>query len=151
MFERHSMRACFACLVFLSGLGMLLGVGGCEKKSGDAVVVGKEYIPALILPETPGPTEKNPAESMASSRQVEPGAMSHEGDYLQLDENVVLPNPRATHNEQWIVDVEMVAGGRKIAVRVDQPRFEKLSIGDRVKVVYRVGKYTNTVWDSKIK
>jgi hypothetical protein len=33
---------------------------------------------------------------------------------------------------------------------VDQPRWEALKVGDRVKVTYKTGKYTGTVWDSEI-
>jgi len=57
---------------------------------------------------------------------------------------------RATDHELWIVSVRVIENGRRIDVRVDQPQFEKLHIGDRVQVSYREGKYTGTVWASEI-
>ena len=59
-------------------------------------------------------------------------------------------DPRATTDEQWIVSVRMIEGGRQIDVRVDQPQWEKLKINDRVHVTYREGKYTGTVWSAEI-
>jgi hypothetical protein len=35
-------------------------------------------------------------------------------------------------------------------VPADQEQFDKFKEGDRVKVRYRVGKYTNTVWSAEI-
>ena len=59
-------------------------------------------------------------------------------------------DPRALDHEQWIVNVEMVWDRRRIEVRVEEPRWNALQIGDRVKVTYKVGKYTGTVWESRI-
>jgi hypothetical protein len=59
-------------------------------------------------------------------------------------------DPRALDHEQWIVSVEMVQDLRRIEVRVDQPRWDSLKVGDRVKVTYKIGRYTGTVWDSAI-
>ena len=61
------------------------------------------------------------------------------------------PDSRATSEHQWIVNVEMISGGRKIAVRVDQAQWEKINTGDRVIVSYSEGKYTGTVWGAEIK
>jgi hypothetical protein len=33
--------------VCVVGLLLMTGLGGCEKKSGDAVVIGKEYVAAV--------------------------------------------------------------------------------------------------------
>jgi hypothetical protein len=48
------------------------------------------------------------------------------------------------------VKVRMRDNGRTIAVRTDRAQWEKLRENDRVKVTYRVGKYTGTVWDAEI-
>jgi hypothetical protein len=118
-----------------AGLALMLGSAACEKKSGEAVVIGKEHIDAVKSVETPeGGQDTNQDKSNTD-----------------LNEQVATVNSRATHNEQWIVDVETIDGGRKIGVRVDQPQFEKIKIGDRVNVIYRQGKHTGTVWGAEIR
>ena len=59
-------------------------------------------------------------------------------------------DPRARDHERWIVRVEMIADLRRIDVQTDQPHWEKVKVGDRIKVTYRQGKYTGTVWDADI-
>ena len=59
-------------------------------------------------------------------------------------------DPRALNHEQWIVKVRMLDDGRRIQIQTDQAQWEKLRENDRVKVTYRVGKYSETVWSSKI-
>jgi len=100
-------------VLLLSAVLLLTGLGGCEKKSGEAVVIGKDYVAAV-----------------------------KEGEELK--------DERATSHEQWIVKVRMLYDGRRIKVRADQAQWEKLRENDRVKVNYRVGKYTGTVWYSEI-
>src|SRR6266481_1558842 len=99
---------------FVVALLLLLVLGGCEKKSGEAVVIGKDYV--------------------AAAKQGE-----------QIKEE------RATNNEQWIMKVRMLDNSRTIQVRADRGQWEKLRVNDRVKVAYRTGKYTGTVWDAEIK
>jgi hypothetical protein len=60
-----------------------------------------------------------------------------------------IKDERATDHEQWIVKARMV-DNRRIEVRADRAQWEKLRENDRVKVTYRVGKYTGTVWDAEI-
>lgn len=98
---------------YVVALLLLLVLGGCEKKSGDAVVVGKDYVAAM-----------------------------KQGEEVK--------DERATNHEQWIVKVRMLDNGRRIDVRADHVQWQKLRENDRVKVNYRVGKYTGTVWDSEI-
>ncbi len=83
---------------------LLMGLVGCEKKSGDAAV--------------------------------------KEGEEIK--------DERATNHEQWIVNVRIRGNGRAIEVRADRAQWEKLRENDRVKVTYRMGKYTGTVWDAEI-
>ena len=92
---------------------LLMGLVGCEKKSGDAVVIGKDYVAAV-----------------------------KEGEEIK--------DERATNHEQWIVKVRMLDNGRRIEVRADRAQWEKLRENERVKITYRVGKYTGTVWDAEI-
>jgi hypothetical protein len=92
---------------------VMIGVAGCEKKSGEAVVIGKDYV-----------------------------AVVKAGEEIK--------DERATNHEQWIVKVRMLADGRTIQVPADQAQWEKLRENDRVKVRYRTGKYTGTVWAAEI-
>ena len=94
-------------------LFLTISLIGCEKQSGEAVVIGKDYVAAV-----------------------------KEGEEIK--------DERATNHEQWIVKVRMRDNGRRIEVRADQAQWEKLHENDRVKITYRVGKYTGTVWDSEI-
>jgi hypothetical protein len=59
-------------------------------------------------------------------------------------------DPRALKDEQWLVKVRMINDGRTFNVQADQGQFDKLKEGDRVKVRYRLGKYTKTIWDAEI-
>jgi len=92
---------------------VMIGVAGCEKKSGEAVVIGKDYVSVVKAGEE-------------------------------------IRDERATNQEQWIVKLRMLDNGRRIEVRADQARWQKLQKNDRVKVSYRIGKYTGTVWYSEI-
>jgi hypothetical protein len=93
---------------------LLIGLCGCEKKSGDAVVIGKDYV-----------------------------AAAKQGEEIK--------DERATNHEQWIVKVRMLDDSRTIPVRANRGQWERLRENDRVKVTYRTGKYTGTIWDAEIK
>jgi len=128
---------------------LIITVTGCEKNSGEAVVLAKEHIDAAPpTAETPNaPSEPTPDE------QVRPMA----DDEIAVDGYVMKPeargtsrDPRAMKHEQWIVKVRMLDNGRTFQVPTDQARWEKLRENDRVKVKYRTGKYTGTVWAAEI-
>jgi len=97
------------CVVAL----LLIGPVGCEKKNGEAIVIGKDHV-----------------------------AAAKQGEEIK--------DERATDREQWIVKVRMRDNGRRIEVHADRAQWEKLRENDRVKVTYRIGKYTGTVWDAEI-
>lgn len=101
------MPGCVIALLLMTGLG------GCEKRNGDAVVIAKDYV-----------------------------AAAKQGEEIK--------DERATNHKQWIVKVRMLDNGRRIQVRTDRAQWEKLHESDRVKVTYRAGKYTGTVWDAEI-
>jgi hypothetical protein len=133
------------CVVAL----LLIGLSGCEKKSGQAVVLAKEHIDAAL------PTAETPNAQSAPSpdEQLRPMA----DDEIAVDGYVMKPeargtsrDPRALSHEQWIVKVRMLENGRTFQVPADQTKWEKLRENDRVKVRYRTGKYTGTVWAAEI-
>ena len=78
-------------------------------------------------------------------------------DEIAVDGYVMKPeargtsrDPRAFKHEQWLVKVRMLDNGRTFQVPADQAKWEKLRENDRVKVRYRTGKYTGTVWAAEI-
>ena len=130
-------------------VALLVGFAGCDKKSGEAVVLAKEHIDAAL------PTAETPnAESTPNpDEQLRPMA----DDEIAVDGYVMKPevrgtsrDPRALSHEQWIVKVRMLDNGRTFQVPADQTKWEKLRENDRVKVKYRTGKYTGTVWAAEI-
>jgi hypothetical protein len=129
---------------------LIIGVTSCEKKNGEAVVLAKEHIAAALrIAETP-----NAQPASSSDDQPRPVA----DDEITVDGYVMKPeargtsrDPRALKAEQWIVKVRMLDDGRRIQVHADQAQWEKFRENDRVKVTYRVGKYTGTVWGAEIK
>ena len=122
---------------------------GCEKNSGEAVVLAKEHIDAAL------PTAETPNAQSASSPNEELRPMRD--DEIAVNGYVMKPeargtsrDPRALKEEQWLVKVRMLDNGRTIQVPADQAKWEKLRENDRVKVKYRTGKYTGTVWAAEI-
>ena len=72
-------------------------------------------------------------------------------DYVAaVREGEEIKDERATNHEQWIIKVRILDNGRSIEVHADRAQWEKLHENDRVKVTYRVGKYTGTVWAAEI-
>lgn len=121
-------------------LTAVAGLVACEKRSGEAVVLGKEHIDAAVESPTPGD-----------------GANGNRDDEITVDSYVMKQevrgtgrDPRALKNEQWLVKVRLTADGRAFNVPADEAEFEKLNEGSRVQVSYRVGKYTKTVWGAEI-
>lgn len=138
-------------IVIGCGIAVLVTMGlvGCEKKSGEAVVVTKEHIAAAL------PVGKTPNAQSASSPDGEPRPVAD--DEITVDGYVMKPetrgtsrDPRALKDEQWLVKVRMLDDGRRIQLHADRAQFEKLHENDRVKVRYRIGKYTGTVWAAEI-
>ena len=142
-------------LRFVLGLLAIFCLAGCEKKSGEAIVVAKEYIAAA-----PPISETSPAGSPASPNEIsttseEPRSIGD--DEITVDGYVMKPevrgtshDPRAFKDEQWLVKVRMVYDGRTFNVQAQQGQFDKLKEGDRIQVSYRLGKYTKTVWGPEI-
>lgn len=139
-----------------AALLVVLALTGCERKHSEAVVLEKEHIAVREPTPTPTPTADPvgapPAESATPQREPEPREMAP--DEIAVDGVVMKKavrgtsrDPRARTGEQWIVKVRTTEG-RIFNIAADQARFAKLNVGDRVQVVYRVGKYTGTVWSA---
>lgn len=127
----------------------VMAVTGCEKNSGEAVVLSKEHIDAALpTGETPKPqSEPGPT---AEIRPMADDEIAVDGYVMKPEARGTSRDPRALQHEQWIVKVRMLHNGRTFQVPVDQAKWEKLRENDRVKVRYRTGKYTGTVWAAEI-
>jgi len=128
---------------------LIIAVTGCEKKRGEAVIIAKEHIDAAL------PTAETPNAQSAPSPHEQLRPMRD--DEIAVDGYVMKPevrgtsrDPRALKDEQWIVKVRMLGDGRTFQVPADQTKWKKLRENDQVKVRYRTGKYTGTVWAAEI-
>jgi len=128
---------------------LIIAVTGCEKNSGEAVVLAKEHIDvALLTAETPtAQSESSPDEEL---RPMADDEIAVDGYVMKSEARGTSRDPRALKHEQWIVKVRMVDNGRTFQVPADQARWEKLRENDLVKIRYRTGKYTGTVWAAEI-
>jgi hypothetical protein len=131
---------------------------GCEKQSGEALVLAKEYI-AAALPTATTPhleSSESPAEPAADSdsdqqpRPIGDDEITVDGYVMKPEVRGTSRDPRALKDEQWLVKVRMIYDGRTFNVQTKQAQFEKVTNGDQVKVRYRLGKYTKTVWAAEI-
>ena len=140
---RTSVRACVIAIF------VMIGVASCDRKSGEAVVIAKEHIDAALLTEGT-PNAKSEPNSNAQIRAMVDDEITVDGYVMKTAVRGTSRDPRALSHEQWIVKVRMLDNGRTVQVRADQAQWEKLRENDRVKVRYRRGKYTGTVWAAEI-
>src|SRR5262245_23089125 len=144
---------------------LIIAVTGCEKHSGQAVVLAKEHIDAAApraktpnmspsgVQETARPTGTQAESAPAPDVEIRPMAddeIAVEGYVMKSEVRGTSRDPRALKDEQWLVKVRMVDNGRTFQVPTNQAKWKKLRENDRVKVRYRTGKYTGTVWAAEI-
>jgi phosphate uptake regulator len=128
-------------------------LASCDKKGGDAVVLAKEHIAARAAPKSeatasPSPT---PAKESETYRELRKDEIAVDQYVMRGVDRGISRDPRAADDEQWIVKVQMVYDLRKIDIYAEKEQFEKVKEGDRIKVTYRLGKYTGTVWGAAIR
>jgi hypothetical protein len=128
---------------------LIIPLTGCEKKSGEAVVLAKEHIEAA-LPTTETPNTESTPNRDEQLRPMADDEIAVDGYVMKAEARGTSRNPRALKHEQWIVKVRILDDGRTFQFPADQAKWEKLRENDRVKVRYRTGKYTGTVWAAEI-
>ena len=138
-----SVRACLVAAL------LMIGATGCEKKSGEAVVLAKEHIDAA-LPTAETPNAKSAGTPDEQLRPMADDEIAVDGYVMKPEVRGTSRDPRASKDKQWLVKVRMLDNGRTFQVPADQAKWEKLRENDRVKVRYRTGKYTATVWAAEI-
>ena len=128
---------------------LIIAVTGCEKRRGEAVVIAKEHIDAALpTAETPNAqSAPSPDEQLRPMRDDETAV---DGYVMKPEERGTSRDPRALSHEQWLVKARMLDNGRTFQVPADQAKWEKLRENDRIKIRYRTGKYTGTVWAAEI-
>jgi hypothetical protein len=134
---------------FVLGLLAIFCLAGCEKQSGEAVVLTKEHI-AAAPPASETATASASATSEEQPRPIGDDEITVDGYVMKPEVRGTGRDPRALKDEQWRVKVRMIHDGRTFNVQAEQGQFDKLKEGDRVQVRYRLGKYTKTVWDAEI-
>jgi hypothetical protein len=128
---------------------LIIPLTGCDKKSGEAVVLAKEHIEAA-LPTTETPNTESTPNRDEQLRPMADDEIAVDGYVMKAEARGTSRDPRALKHEQWIVKVRILDDGRTFQVPADQAKWEKLRENDRVKVRYRTGKYTGTVWAAEI-
>ena len=128
---------------------LIILLTGCDKKSGEAVVLAKEHIDAAP-PTTETPNAESTPDPDGQLRPIADDEIAVDGYVMKAEARGKSRDPRALKHEQWIVNVRMLDNGRTLRVPADHARWEKLRENDRVTVRYRTGKYTGTVWAAEI-
>jgi len=136
-------RACFA-------IAAILLVAGCQKNEAEAVVQSKEHIAAAEAKPSETPAQASDEVTPAPVREMAPDEIAVDGVVMKARDRGSSRDPRAFQDEQWLVKVRVTSGGRTFNVPAEKRQFEKLKEGDRVRVRYSVGKYTDTVWGAEI-
>ena len=121
----------------------------CEKNSSEAMVLAKEHIDAAP-PNAETPNAQSKPDSEPQIRPMADDEIAVEGYVMKPEVRGTSRDPRALKDEQWLVKVRILDNGRTFQVLADQSKWEKLHENDRVKVRYRTGKYTGTVWAAEI-
>lgn len=150
---------------FVAGVLVMACFAGCWKKSGEAIVEEKEHIDAAPTP-TPQPAgtaaaevavqpvatpQESPPQEEYVEKELAPDEIAVDTYVMKKDVRGTSKDPRAYPGlEQWRINVRMIEDGRRFTVRAKKAQFERLKVGDRVKVRYREGKYTGTVWSADI-
>jgi hypothetical protein len=148
-------RAALVSIRVAAVMGVAFHLVGCAKKRGEAIVVEKEHID--VAEPTPTPAPGSSPQSTTSPRTDEPVTREMDPDEIDVDGYVMKKevrgtskDPRAGSEEKWLVKVRLAEGGRWINIHTDRAHYEKAEVGDRIKVRYKEGNYTGTVWSAEI-
>jgi hypothetical protein len=149
------------CLPFL--LLVAAGFGGCDKKRSEAIVIDKEHIDAAEIQPSPSPEpkaettpevpEKSPAPDGPGYSEAKPVAADEialDGRVMKKELRGTSKDPRATKEEQWRVSVQIADARQSHTIHTDRRHYDRVKVGDRIKIVYRVGQFTGVVWYADI-
>jgi hypothetical protein len=149
-------RRCLISLHLFMALLLGLGFSGCDKKRSEATVIAKEHIDAAEIKPSPTPkasgdeTKDAAPDNEPVYREMAPDEIDVDGIVMKKEVRGTSKDPRATTDEQWRIRVEIAAARQSQVIRTDRAHYDKLKIGDRIKVRYRQGQYTGKVWFADI-
>lgn len=136
------------------------GLGACDKKRSDAIVSAKEHIDVAEVKPSPTPmpspddTKAQPTPSSDGDevvlREMAPDEIAVDGFVMKKNVRGTSKDPRASSEEQWRITVDILEARRSHMIRTDREHYDRLKIGDHVKVRYRQGQYTGAVWTADI-
>ena len=132
-------------LVFLLALSLI----ACSKNRSAATVVGKEHIDVAEAKPSSSP-QATPPETETTSAEMKPDETEVDGYVMKKDVRGTSKDPRASKEEQWRITVQIEDIGLRKLIQSDRVHYDKLKVGDRIKVAYYKGKYTGTVWAAEI-
>ena len=79
-----------------------------------------------------------------------PDEVAADGFVIKKKDRGTSKDPRAKSEEQWRIEVQIVDSGLLKTIQSDRVHYDKLKVGDRIRVAYYQGKYTGTVWVANI-
>lgn len=140
---------------FMIGMAVILGSAGCWNKSGKALALEKEHIAAREIIATPKAEQIVSSKAPAPNEKEKPRELGKdeivvETYVMKKDARGTSRDPRAMSEEQWIVKVQMIDDLRQLNVQIDKLHWDRVKVGDRIKISYRQGKYTGTFWAAEI-
>lgn len=132
-------------------------LSGCSKKRSAAVVTAKEHIDVAEPKPAPSP-EPSPADAKdrateseyTTAPEMKPDEISVDGYVMKKKVRGTSKDPRATKDEQWRVTVDIEDIRLSKLIQTDRAHYDKVKVGDRIRVVYYKGNYTGTVWVADI-
>ncbi len=99
-------------LRFVPGLLAIFCLAGCEKQSGEAVVLAKEHIAAAPPPIRETPNAQHVANPNEQPRPIGDNEITVDGYVMKPEVRGTSRDPRALKDEQWRVKVRMIYDGR---------------------------------------
>src|SRR5437588_2238549 len=88
---------------------LIIGVTGCDKKSGEAVVLSKEHIDAAP-PIEQTQEAQSATTSKAKARRTADDEIAVDGYAMKPEVRGTSHDPRALKDEQWLVKVRILDG-----------------------------------------
>ncbi len=128
-------------------------LSGCSKKRSAAVVLAKEHID--VAESKPSPTPADPKDrttepEVTTAPELKPDEIEVDGYVMKKDVRGTSKDPRARNEEQWRITVQIEEIGLSKLIQTDRAHYDKLKVGDRIRVAYYKGNYTGTVWAADI-
>lgn len=141
-------RRCFVPLHAGIVLSLALMFSGCDKKRSDAVVISKEHIDVAEV--KPSPTPKaltdEAKEKAPEYREMAADEIDVDGYVMKKEVRGTSKDPRANNEEQWRIKVDITDARQSCTIQTDRAHYDKLKIGERIRVRYRQGQFTGKVW-----